>query len=542
MNLICGDNIDILSKYADNTFDAVVTDPPYGLGEEPDANKMLKAWIEHGYMEVKGKGFMGREWDAFVPQPLFWKEVLRVLKPGGHVLSFFGTRTYDWGVMAMRLAGFEIRECLYWHYGSGFPKSHNISKAIDSKAGVEREGTGIMERGGNREARGGEELVGSNPNEQAKWKEITIPATEAAKQWDGWGTALKPATEPIVLARKPLEKGLTIAENVLKWGTGAINIDGCRIKTADNLNGGAYSGGERSGGDWKENSGFKNDKLDEYTQPLGRFPANLILSHHPECVCNGLKKVKGSSCSPEDIGKGTENTPNNGILGRGKGGVITSAYTDENGEETVEDWICHPDCPVKILDEQSGITKSGKVKSDKGAYNGESVIGFLRGVSNYTNQHGDSGGASRFFYVAKATRTERNWGLDHFDDKQMARSVGAQNNIEYPKDQIGLNKTSLVKNTHPTIKPVALMRYLVKMITPPGGRVVDPFNGSGTTGIACKLEGFDYLGIDREQEYIDISMGRIDSWVDELEVMVEVKEKQEQRQEKNKNQLGLDFE
>lgn len=537
--LICGNNIEVLKRYPDNSVDAIVTDPPYGLGDEPNANEMLKAWLDHGYLEVNGKGFMGRSWDAFVPQPLFWKEAFRVLKPGGHVLSFFGTRTYDWGVMAMRLAGFEIRESLYWHHGSGFPKSHNVSKAIDAMAGVEREGTGIMERGGNREARGGDELVGSIPNEEAKWKEITIPATEEAKRWDGWGSALKPATEPIVLARKPLEKGLTIADNVLKWGTGAINIDGCRISTTDNLNGGAYSGGQRSEGDWKENSGFKNDKLEQYQQPNGRFPANVILSHSDGCKCVGTKKVKGSSCSPDDIGKGTENTPNNGILGKGKGGVITSAYTDENGEETVEDWECVDDCPVKILDEQSGITKSGKVKSDKLAYNGDSVTGFLRGVSNSSNQHGDSGGASRFFYVAKASRTERNWGLDDFEDKEMARSVGAQNDIEYPKDQIGLNKTNIVKNTHPTIKPVQLMRYLVRLVTPPGGLVLDPFNGSGTTGIACKLEGFDYIGIDREQEYIDISRGRIDNWVDELDVMVERKIKENK---KNKTQLGLGFE
>ena len=154
-------------------------------------------------------------------------------------------------------------------------------------------------------------------------------------------------------------------------------------------------------------------------------------------------------------------------------------------------------------------------------------------------QHGDSGGASRFFYIAKASRTERNWGLDDFEDKEMARSVGAQNDIEYPKDQIGLNKTNIVKNTHPTIKPVQLMRYLVRLIAPPGGIVLDPFNGSGTTGIACKLEGFDYIGIDREQEYIDISRGRIDNWVDELEVMIERKVREEK---KHKTQLGLEFE
>lgn len=549
IELICGNNIEVLKNYPDNHFDSVVTDPPYGLGEEPDTTEMLKAWIDHGYLEVKGKGFMGKEWDAFVPQPLFWKEVFRVLKPGGHVVAFYGTRTYDWGVMAMRLAGFEIRDCIQWIYGSGFPKSHNISKAIDAQAGAERTevvGKGTAGKGFNKVKGFG---VNTTQSDQytTEW-DITAPATQEAKNWNGWGSALKPANEPIVLARKPLEKGLSIADNVLKWGTGGVNIDGCRVSTSDDLakNYSSVRKGDHTMGERVGAFGFRKEK-DSFADAtestaLGRFPANVILTHHPDCKCVGLKKVKGSSCSPDDIGKGTENTPNNGILGKGKGGIITSSYTDENGEETVEDWECVDGCPVKMLDEQSGLTRSGKVKSDKDAYSGQSVTGFIRGVSNQNNQYGDSGGASRFFYVAKASRTERNWGLDEFEDKKMSRSVGAQNDNDYPKEQIGLNKTNIVKNTHPTIKPVQLMRYLVRMITPPGGICLDPFNGSGTTGIACKLEGFDYLGIDREQEYIDISRGRIDSWVDELEVMVEIKEKQEQRQEKNKNQLGLEFE
>ena len=137
--VICGNNIETLKNYPDNYFDAVVTDPPYGLGKEPNAEEMLRAWIDTGYLEVSGSGFMGKEWDAFVPQPLFWKEIFRVLKYGGHIVSFFGTRTYDWGCMAIRLAGFEIRDCIQWVYGSGFPKSHNISKAIDKMHGSERE-------------------------------------------------------------------------------------------------------------------------------------------------------------------------------------------------------------------------------------------------------------------------------------------------------------------------------------------------------------------------------------------------------------------
>jgi DNA modification methylase len=294
--VINGNNIDLLKQYPDNYFDSVVTDPPYGLGKEPDAAELMKDWIEQGYHEIKGTGFMGKEWDAFVPQPLFWKEVFRVLKHGGHIVAFYGTRTYDWGVMAMRFAGFEVRDCIQWIYGSGFPKSHNISKAIDkmpkankrlfdfaellkttrTKLGLSlseadklicngstmysfiegRKVDGVLKiYPPNKEfytkiqthfkindwddiVENNLENIGieigsygfqANNERWCKEKNITQITTDQAKQWDGWGSALKPANEPIVLARKPLEKGLSIAENVLKWGTGGINIDGCRV-------------------------------------------------------------------------------------------------------------------------------------------------------------------------------------------------------------------------------------------------------------------------------------------------------------------------
>ncbi|MCX8482118.1 MAG: DNA methyltransferase [Crocinitomicaceae bacterium] len=198
IQILNGDSLEVLKTFPDNHFDSVVTDPPYGLGKEPNAEEMLQAWITSGYLEVKGSGFMGKEWDAFVPQPIFWKEVFRVLKPGGHIVAFFGTRTYDWGVMAMRLGGFEVRDCIQWIYGSGFPKSHNISKAINKLDGVEFEektasGVGFM-----------------NPDNE-EWnvtKNQLIQkgeSSEQAKQWEGWGSALKPAHEDLVLARKPFQ-------------------------------------------------------------------------------------------------------------------------------------------------------------------------------------------------------------------------------------------------------------------------------------------------------------------------------------------------
>jgi site-specific DNA-methyltransferase (adenine-specific) len=540
INVICGNNIEVLKTLADNSVDSVVTDPPYGLGKEPDANEMLKAWLESGYMEVSGKGFMGKEWDSFVPQPVFWKEVFRVIKPGGHILSFFGTRTYDWGVMAIRLAGFEIRDSLQWVYGSGFPKSHNISKAVDKMYGAEREVVGIGNAGkGFNKVKGFGVNTTQSDEFTSEW-DVTTPSTEQAKEWDGWGSALKPAVEPIVLARKPLEKGLSIADNVLKWGTGAINIDGCRVVTNDNLNGGAYA---KDGTDrekmWGEeaNNSWRRDKGLEFENPIGRFPANLILTHHPDCECKGLKKVKPSNGSGKASEKGGGFSK--GMFGDGTPDNIGGGFTDENGEETIEDWNCVDDCPIKIMDEQSGESKSvasirnNKKRNDENIYGGGKGIPQVSLESNYS----DKGGASRFFYTPKTSKSERNWGLEDFEetissDRKAIHNVGANN----PRNRSGKPKA----NIHPTVKPVKLMQYLARLITPPNGLVLDPFNGSGTTGIACKLEGFDYIGLEISEEYCEIARSRIESWDDELEYMMELRIKEiEREQKKDVSQLNL---
>jgi site-specific DNA-methyltransferase (adenine-specific) len=439
----------------------------------------MKDWIEQGYHEIKGTGFMGKEWDAFVPQPLFWKEVFRVLKHGGHIVAFYGTRTYDWGVMAMRFAGFEVRDCIQWLYGTGFPKSHNISKAIDKLNGVQSIKGELKFKGGTQ--------LGVINDDSWKPKDVyeEFANSEDAKNWEGWGSALKPANEPIVLARKPLEKGLSIAENVLKWGTGGINIDGCRITTSDKLVAGGNlrinSGDTREG---KSLGMFQDGTQNTFVQnDLGRFPANIILTHHPECECKGLKKVK----------------------------------SEEEEEETIEDWSCHPDCPIKILDEQSGVLKSGKMKQriEGGQYN---VYGkmYPRDVETI----GDSGGASRFFYVAKASKSERNKGLEGFADKYSASAEFRPNHMEKAIEGDSGNpygRWTPIKNFHPTVKPVKLMQYLVRLVTPPNGKVLDPFCGSGTTGIACKIEGFEFVGMEQDPEYTKIAEARIKNWEEEKE-------------------------
>jgi hypothetical protein len=364
---------------------------------------------------------MGKEWDAFVPQPVFWKEVFRVLKHGGHVLSFFGTRTYDWGVMSMRFAGFEVRDCIQWLYGSGFPKSHNISKALDKLEGAEREVVG-KGKSGNPKTHTNMNMAYKEGSKSIMGGEfdITAPSTEAAKQWDGWGSALKPANEPIVLARKPLEKGLSIAENILKWGVGGINIDATRIGFKDEA-------------DYKEST-QKNQHADFGTKPLtnnnvygdysmvqpknyqpeGRFPANIIFTHHPECECKGTKKIKPSNGSGKASEKGGGFSK--GMFGDGTSDNIGGGFTDANGNETIENWDCHEDCPIRILDEQSGVSKSQR--SERGNINDNLVYGKYKEQENTLRGHDDKGGASRFFYVAKASKSERNNGLEGFDSKQ----------------------------------------------------------------------------------------------------------------------------
>src|SRR5690554_1417894 len=276
-----GNNIEVLKQYPDNYFDSIITDPPYGLGKEPSAVDVLSSWLKSGYHEVKGKGFMGKEWDAFVPQPNFWKEIYRVLKPGGYVLSFAGTRTYDWMVMAVRLAGFEIRDMIAWLYGSGFPKSHDISKAIDKMMGAEREVVGSYKGAvQNNDSVGGGFNASKGADEHGRTTvNITAPSTDEAKQWQGWGTALKPALEPIVMARKPLDG--TVAQNVLKHGVGGINIDECRVDFKGDIPTASGLGRVKD-----KHTSYLIPSMDEKwsNNPNGRFPANVIHDGSDEVV------------------------------------------------------------------------------------------------------------------------------------------------------------------------------------------------------------------------------------------------------------------
>jgi DNA modification methylase len=468
-NLLKGNNLELLPTLADNSIDSIVTDPPYGLGN-PDPDYIIKAiqlWASGDRSHIpEGKGFMGKSWDAFVPPPAVWDECFRVLKPGGHLLAFAGTRTYDLMGISIRMAGFEIRDSIGWVYGSGFPKSLDVSKAIDKQAGAEREVLTevVSDLFGDQEVKQERKTgIGTGKGSTAIMgdgnRDLTLPSTPEAQKWQGWGTALKPALEPIVVARKPLIG--TVAENVLTYGTGGLNIDASRIGnekiSTHNAPKGTFAGGEPDRG----------SDTSSYQTHTGRWPANLILDEYTAELLDQQSGQRKSGNANESVAYGTgKNTNRNNILGKNLSASVPN-------------------------------------------------------VAPY----GDSGGASRFFYVAKASKRDRNEGLDDFPNS----AIYPQNNSLERKE---INKTadSKTKNHHPTVKPTDLMRYLVKLITPPNGVVLDPFTGSGSTGKAAILEGFDFIGIELTEDYWPIIEGRLKHA--EAKVAEEIKEAADQEQEK----------
>jgi len=442
--LFCGDMLQILPTFSENTFDSVVCDPPYGL----TASKK----------DGDGGGFMGQKWDSRVPGPEFWDAILRVAKPGAHLIAFGGTRTFHRLMVAIEDAGWEIRDCLMWVYGSGFPKSMDVSKAIDKHNGDSREVVGSRDKRG---AFGGVAFAQDewtlNQSNQPLSLPISSGGSEISRQFDGWGTALKPAWEPIILARKPLIG--TVAENVITFGTGGINIDGCRV------------GGEPSPSVLMRQSGKAPSSCkpgeygstiqnrinpDVWCQPkigeqLGRFPANLIHDGSDEVL----------SRFPEAGG------------GYGKRGGGTSG-----------DWN-----PT-----DRSISRGQTIRG------GGELIGF-----------GDSGSAARFFYCAKASRQDRDEGLDHLEKVVISITEGhGRGDVNTSKGGDGIRENNARANTHPTVKPTELMRYLCRLVTPKNGFILDPFMGSGSTGKAANLEGFRFCGVDLDENFVNISRGRIE--------------------------------
>lgn len=431
INIFRADCLEVMKKIKSNSVDSIITDPPYGLtqgkkGGSGAASLNLNSPAGRSRITTGG-GFMGQQWDAGIPGVEYWKEMLRVAKPGAILLSFGAPRTFHRMACLIEDAGWELRDCICWIFSSGFPKSLAIGKAIDKNLGLERKvlgvATHIHSRGKNtafpkRPQETSVEQSGRSTVQNAPM--ITAPASDESALWEGWGSALKPAVEYIVLAMKPLDG--TFAQNALKWGVAGLNIDGCRIPTKDNLNGGGYSNGE-SKGMWtpgKDGGGFRR-LPGEFVQPPGRWPANLVLD----------------------------------------------------------------DEAAKLVDQQAGVKKSGARKADTIKKSG-SVNCY--GKDNRTGKQvypedvpASEGGPSRFFYTAKPSRRERG---------------------EF--------------NNHPTVKSLELMKYLCLLTkTPTGGVVLDPFMGSGTTGLACLATGRKFVGIEKEKAYFKIARRRIQEKIKE---------------------------
>jgi DNA modification methylase len=383
---------EVLKAYPDNYFDSVVCDPPYGFA------------------------FMGKKWDYDVPIVKQWEEILRVLKPGGHLLAFAGTRTQHRMAVRIEDAGFEIRDMIMWVYGSGFPKSLDVSKAIDKAAGAEREVVGKRQPFGREGRKKYTAMTGTTyggfPNVDEGGITVTAPATEAACQWEGWGTALKPAVEPITVARKPFRG--TVAQNVLEWGTGGVNIDGCRVGTDEIKEKTSIMPERKSAGIYGDFGETKRFNGNGTSNPSGRFPANFIHDGSEEVV--GL--------FPE--------TKSGGADGNRRG------HGPSHGD------VCY------------------------GEYKGLNTVGGLPP---------SSGSAARFFYCAKASKADR-------------------------------TERGQVANPHPTVKPTDLMRYLCRLVTPPGGHVLDPFAGSGSTIKGGILEGFDVTACEMEEHSAKTAQAR----------------------------------
>lgn len=516
-----GSNLDVLPTLPDNSVDSIVTDPPYELG------------------------FMGKSWDSsgIAYSVELWTECMRVLKPGGHLLAFGGSRTWHRLAVAIEDAGFEMRDSIAWLYGSGFPKSLDISKAIDKRGGATINQTRFIEWMRNSGVKAQQvdqalkdaqlisptsnravhfysytqpqtptfkmwsamahlfadlpneflalfamdeaerEVIGSKMSGIANKKEkerhtigasksvevdITAPATPEAIKWQGWGTALKPAFEPVVVARKPF-KG-TVASNVLEWGVGGLNIDGGRIGIADDDKGG-----------WRPNVAGKNYSYDNAGNFLSDIANGKTAQQHPQ--------------------------------GRWPANIILDPYTAE------------------LLDEQSGILKSGAMKAGTKAQDlSSNSMGAWSDRTLTSEFQASEGGASRFFYVAKASKRDRNEGLEGLPIASAAEMVDREEgSAGMNSPRAGAGRTSGSANIHPTVKPTSLMEYLIKLVTPEGGTVLDPFTGSGSTGKAALLNGFQFIGIELTEEYLPIIEGRL-KWANEQRTQQNSQSEQEKKE------------
>jgi len=507
-----GDCLETLRGMADNSVDACVSDPPYGLSQHSPEKVLecLKAWLAGEVYQPKGKGFMGKSWDAWVPGPEVWREVLRVLKPGGHVLAFAGTRSMDLMSMAIRLAGFELRDSigyandgggaplLAWTFGSGFPKSHDVSKAIDREAGADREVVLSVKAG--RSGSEDETQSGGRNYRHGDDRSITAPATEAASQWQGWGSALKPSFEPIILARKPLVG--TLAGNVLEWGTGGLNIMACRVPTSQD--GSRSSHADSTCGTSSSREACQTIR----TEGKSNHPSlDALRERHSDLPSNDLQREIVHQQSQGFQGDCHTSRHSCGEHVHGAPVRDQESAQQQYGEHEL---LClhatGPDNPLS----QSTYTTPNQIKHAV-----QCSINTGRWPANLIHDGSPevvawfpvnkAGSAARFFYTAKASRKDRDEGLGEFELKE----AGVKNESDRGFFESDPHRKIMRANTHPTVKPTDLMAYLVRLITPPGGIVLDPFMGSGSTGKAAMREGFRFIGCELSPEYLAIAEARI---------------------------------
>ena len=534
-----------LKELESNSVHAVITDPPYGLSVEPDMAEVLKHWLAGDDYTHRGGGFMGRSWDSFVPGPSIWREIYRVLKPGGMLAAFAGTRTADLMGIAIRLAGFERRDTvlhigsemyvlpddaeLGWVYATGFPKEGDLGVAVDEHLGHEpREVSRPVERGYDpvkgfslleehevvEEAATRSSGIGAaykGAAEDGSWKpgagqERVVekePVSEEGKRWQGWSTVLKPANEPIILARKPLTEK-NIPANVVKHGVGGLNIQAGAVGEERRVN---------------PPSAFKGDRdaplpLSSPDAPSvereGRWPPNVALSHTAHCRFVGVESRKRQAFVQQPIGvmKMSSSQLNPRPFHEDEEPSQGRVAFVKDGEEKIEVWECVPGCPVREMDQQgAGDEPWRKVRFANG-------------------DEGFSQGVTRFLYCAKPTRKEKDAGIKSDPVYRANRAGGSgiardnrvrelmKQGLAQPDAEARMQKEmgTVPRNTHLTVKPIRLMQWLVRLLTPVDGIVLDPFMGSGSTGCAAMLEGMQFVGCELEEESWEIARQRIEHW------------------------------
>lgn len=518
--------LEALREFPDNAVDALICDPPAGIGwmnrswdcfrrkENPEDVGRDNVFGRTSRTSPHSKGESDRDrFVAFLSEIM--REVYRVLKPGAHGVVWAHSTTSHWTALALEEAGFEVKECIFHVHAQGMPKALNVGLDIDRVLGVNPRVVGDKPWK-NQDIRSGS-LVGGREHEQLQVKE---PTSLEGRQWNGWFSGIKPAVECWWLIQKPISEK-NIALNVLKWGVGALNVGATSVaRAADDVPGWHESGADGSAGYQGEETfrirEMSAEEIAARRAGKGRFTPNLVLSHHPLCVRVGTHKVKG--CPAVVIQGGKDGGGYDVGSGDGTRRGVFEGYGDADGMEEVALYACVPGCAVRELDRQSGMRKSGRMKAATKRSNREGFTG-LTPVQTGLETIGDEGGASRFYpqfiFCPKASKSEKEAGLDDLEPAILNRvnPGGLEREERF--------KPVERKNNHSTCKPLALMRWLCRLVCPQDGVILDPFLGSGTTGAAAGAEGFRFFGIEQgepvgDNRYVRIAIARMNYWKEQV--------------------------